>query len=78
LTKDEAKTEALRRWHALPEEERQTWRQAQVFAASLAEELDFRTMGNERKVIAAWLVRDLTGGRVRQPRADDEPRNAAE
>ena len=27
----------------------------------LAEELDFRTMGNERKVIAAWLVRDIEG-----------------
>ena len=39
--------------------ERQTTDQAQVFAASLADELDFRTMGNERKVIAAWLVRDI-------------------
>ncbi len=59
LTKDEAFHEALRRWHELPEAERQTISQAQVFAASLAEELDFRTMGNERKVIEAWLVRDL-------------------
>ena len=59
LTKDEAKQEALRRWRALPEEERRTHDQAQVFAAGLADELDFRTMGNERKVIEAWLVRDL-------------------
>ena len=59
LTKDEAFNEALRRWHELPEEERQTITQAQVFAAGLADELDFRTMGNERKVIEAWLVRDL-------------------
>ena len=59
LTKDEAFNEALRRWHELPEQERQTITQAQVFAAGLADELDFRTMGNERKVIEAWLVRDL-------------------
>ena len=59
LTKDEAFNEALRRWHELPEQERQTITQAQVFAAGLAEQLDFRTMGNERKVIEAWVVRDL-------------------
>ena len=59
MTKDEAFQEALRRWHKLPEEDRQTISQAQVFAAGLADELDFRTMGNERKVIEAWLVRDL-------------------
>ena len=59
MTKDEAFHEALRRWHLLPEEERQTITHAQVFAAGLAEQLDFRTMGNERKVIEAWLVRDL-------------------
>ena len=61
MTKDEARQESLRRWRALPEEERATIDQAQVFAAGLAEELDFRTMGNERKVIAAWLVRDIEG-----------------
>jgi hypothetical protein len=59
LTKDEAFHEALRRWHELPEEERLTITQAQVFAASLADALDFRTMGNARKVIEAWLVLDL-------------------
>ena len=64
MTKDEAKVEALRRWRALPEAERRTHDQAQVFAAGLAEELDFRTMGNERKVIAAWLVRDLDGADI--------------
>jgi hypothetical protein len=59
LTKDEAYQEALRRWHMLPEDERQTHTHAKVFAAGLADALDFRTMGNERKVIEAWLVRDL-------------------
>ena len=61
MTKDEARQEALRRWRALPEEQRRTIDQAQIFAAGLAEQLDFRTMGNERKVIAAWLVRDIEG-----------------
>jgi hypothetical protein len=63
LTKDEAYQEALRRWHQLPEEERQTQTHAAVFAASLADALDFRTMGNERKVIEAWLVRDIEQAR---------------
>ena len=59
MTKDEAHAEAIRRWRELPIQERQTIEHANVFAASLADELDFRTMGNERKVIAAWLVRDI-------------------
>jgi hypothetical protein len=63
LTKDEAFHESLRRWHDLPEDERQTHTDAKVFAAGLAELLDFRTMGNERKVIEAWLVRDLEQNR---------------
>lgn len=32
---------------------------AQVLAAGLAEELEFRTMANKRKIIEAWLVRDI-------------------
>ncbi len=59
MTKDEAEREAIRRWRALPVMNRQTQSQAEVFAAALADELDFRTMGNERKVITAWLVRDI-------------------
>lgn len=59
MTKQEAFHEAIRRWHELPEAERQTHTDAKVFAAGLADALDFRTMGNERKVIEAWLVRDL-------------------
>ena len=60
-TKDEAREESLRRWHALPPAERQTTQQAQIFAAALAAELDFRTMANRRMVILGWLVRDLDG-----------------
>jgi hypothetical protein len=60
-TKDEAREETLRRWHALPDDDRQTIEQANVFAAALADDLDFRTMGNTRRVILGWLIRDLEG-----------------
>ena len=60
-TKDEAREETLRRWHALPPDDRQSFEQAEFFAAALAGELDFRTMGNSRKIILGWLVRDLAG-----------------
>jgi uncharacterized protein (DUF2336 family) len=61
LTKNEAREEALRRWNALPEPDRATIEQAQVFAAALADELDFRTMANKRRIIFSWLSRDLAG-----------------
>jgi hypothetical protein len=61
MTKDEAREEALRRWRALPAEDRETLVQANVFAAALADQLDFRTMGNARRVIAGWLAHDLRG-----------------
>ncbi len=73
MTKDEAYEEAVRRWRELPAAERRDFDQAQVFAASLAEELDFRTMGNERKVIAAWLVRDLAASRAVEAGGDTAP-----
>jgi hypothetical protein len=60
-TKDEAREETLRRWRALPDHERQTIEQANVFAAALAGDFDFRTMGNTRRVILGWLIRDLEG-----------------
>jgi hypothetical protein len=81
VTKDEARQEAIRRWRALPEDERQTYRHAQVLAAGLAEELDFRTMGNARKVITAWLVHEMNGGRIPRVRVPDglaEPEEEAE
>jgi hypothetical protein len=71
LTKDEAHREAIRRWHQLPEGERQTPLHAQVLAAGLADELDFRTMGNRRRVIEAWLMEDI------DPAVRDRPRRLA-
>ena len=61
LSKDEAREETLRRWRELPAAERETEEQAQVFAAALAAELDFRTMANTRKLILSWLLRERAG-----------------
>ena len=61
MTKDEAREESLSRWHALPAEERETFEHAQFYAYALAEQLDFRTMGNARKIILCWLLNDLNG-----------------
>jgi hypothetical protein len=76
LTKDEAHREAIRRWHQLPNDERQTPLHAQVLAAGLVEELDFRTMGNRRRIIEAWLVEDIdpvVRDRPRRHRAVNQP-----
>ena len=56
LTKDAAREETLRRWRALPAEERRDFRDAEVLSFALAEQLDFRTMGNSRKIILSWLI----------------------
>jgi len=61
LTKDEAREETLRRWRALPAEERQNFRDAEVLSFALAEQLEFRTMGNSRRVILSWLTHELAG-----------------
>lgn len=61
LSKDEAREETLRRWRALPAQERQTTEQAEIFAAALADELGFHTMGNARKIIFGWLTHELAG-----------------
>ena len=61
LTKDEAREETLRRWRALPAEERRDFKDAEVLSFALAEQLDFRTMGNSRKIILSWLTHELAG-----------------
>lgn len=68
LSKDDAHREAIRRWHALPESERETYMQARVFAAGLADELQFRSMTDRRKLIEAWLIEDM------DPRVRDRPK----
>ena len=59
MTKDDARKEVLRMWRALPVPERRSFAQAQAFAAQIDPAIEFRTMGAKRKVITAWLQRDL-------------------
>lgn len=59
LSKPDAEREVLRRWYLLPAQERQTYEQAEAYARRLDLELEFRTMTSKRKLIAAWLIRDV-------------------
>lgn len=59
LDKTDAQKEALRLWHALPLMSRQNHRQAVAFAAAIAPDLSFETLGDHDKVVEGWLVRDL-------------------
>ncbi|MEQ1900505.1 MAG: hypothetical protein ABL866_07205 [Devosia sp.] len=62
MTKDQAEQDAIARWRALPVLQRQTFAQAAAFAGELEAEFDFRTMGNTRRVLTAWLIRDIVRG----------------
>lgn len=59
LTKDEARREALRRWHALPPNRRHTYEDAAAFAASPEGRIEFQTVADPQKIVTAWLIRDL-------------------
>jgi hypothetical protein len=80
LSKEEAREETLRRWRALPAEDRETDEQLQFFAAVLAEKLEFRTMANSRKLILSWLQHERAGlppwGKI--PPESETNREAAE
>lgn len=72
MTKEQAREETIRRWRALPLPERRTFAQAEAFAAALSVQLQFRTMGDTRRVILGWISRDMEGfppwGHVRPER----------
>jgi hypothetical protein len=59
LTKEEARREALRRWHALPPDRRRTFEDAAAFAASPGGRIEFQTVADPQKIVTAWLIRDL-------------------
>jgi hypothetical protein len=59
MDKSAAQQEALRLWRTLPLLERQNHRQAVAFAAKIAPNLQFETLGDHHKVVQGWLVRDL-------------------
>lgn len=59
MTKQEGEREAIRRWLLLPEHMRQTYEDAEAFAKRLVLEIEFPTITNRERLIAAWLMREL-------------------
>ncbi|MEO7222875.1 MAG: hypothetical protein ABIY37_10415 [Devosia sp.] len=74
MTKQEAEQEAIRRWNLLPEHLRETYEQAEAYALRLDLELVFPSVMDPRRLIAAWLIREVTTKR----RFERESRIAAE
>ena len=60
MTKDDARSEALRRWHELPLSNQQIENAAE-FAKLLLPSLEFHTLADREKIITAWLIRDVEG-----------------
>jgi hypothetical protein len=72
MTKQEAELEALRRWYLLPEHLRDSFEHAEAYAMRLDQELDFFTVTSRQRLIAAWLIREITTTRrlMREARAE--------
>ena len=54
-----ARTEAAKRWRALPAERRQTYADCAIFAQQLTYDLYFSTITDRLKLITAWLILEL-------------------
>ena len=74
MTKHEAEQEAIRRFRQLPFHERQEIEDAEAYSKRLEMELEFQTITNRQKLIAAWLIRELVRARAR----GDDAHEAAE
>jgi len=61
FSKDEARRETLQRWRALPAQSRRNVEDAAILADSLVRAMQFRTMADPKRLIFAWLVRELDG-----------------
>lgn len=59
MTKQDAEREVIRRWYMLPAQDRETQDDAVAYSHRLDQELDFETMSNKQKLIAAWLIREM-------------------
>jgi hypothetical protein len=64
MTKDEAEPEAIRRFRQLPLNQRQQIEDAETYARRLDTELEFHTVTNKQKLIAAWLIREIVRART--------------
>ena len=63
MTKQEAEQETIRRWYLLPEFQRENYEQAEAYAARLEQEIDFDAITSRRRLIAAWLIREVARAR---------------
>ena len=75
MTKQDAEAEAIRRWYELPADMRQTPDDAEIFAAHIAPSLDFPSILEREKLLAAWLMRELF--RSRQAEKDAAAKTGA-
>jgi hypothetical protein len=62
MTKAEAEQEVIRRFHLLAEHE-QSYEGADAYADRLALEIDFPSFTDRRRLIAAWLIREIARSR---------------
>lgn len=69
MTRQEAEQEAIRRWYLLPEHLRDSFEHAEAYAMRLDNELDFFTVTSRQRLIAAWLIREITNVRRREREA---------
>jgi hypothetical protein len=63
LTQAEAEQEVIRRFNLLAEHDRETFEQADAYAVRLAEEIHFESLMDRQRIIAAWLIRDISRNR---------------
>jgi hypothetical protein len=63
MTKAEAEQEVIRRFNLLAEHDRETYEQADAYAARLVEEIHFESFMDRRRLIAAWLIREISRNR---------------
>jgi hypothetical protein len=77
MTKQEAEGEVVRRWYLLPAQDRETYEQAEAYASRLDEELDFYTVTERRRLIAAWLIREVTAANTLARQQRQAEREAA-
>jgi hypothetical protein len=59
MTKAEAEQEVIRRFSLLAEQDRQDYEQADAYANRLVEEIEFESFTDRRRLIAAWLIREI-------------------
>jgi hypothetical protein len=59
LSRQDAEREVIRRWYLLPPFQRQTYEDAEAYAARLVQELEFYTVTSRQRLIAAWMIREL-------------------